>query len=94
VGEATIMNDTMLEIRGIVLPADWDTNGNVVAVSIATAEERDYLVDDTDIVRELINMLRKRVKVRGHFMERDKRRTLKVTSYSLINGADEGGLDR
>ncbi len=88
------MNNTSLEIRGIVLPADWDDEGNVVAVSIATSEEREYLIDDTDIARELIGMLRKPVMVRGHLTKKDKKRTLRVSSFSIINGKDEGGLKK
>ncbi|MDF1591261.1 MAG: hypothetical protein P1P89_07080 [Desulfobacterales bacterium] len=52
-------------IRGLVIPADWDDTGNVVAVSIASFNEDKYLVTDNPAGKELLNFIEHEVTVVG-----------------------------
>jgi hypothetical protein len=35
----------MERIKGIVVPAEWDSNGNVISLSIATVNKQEYLIE-------------------------------------------------
>lgn len=52
-------------IRGLVIPADWDETGNVVAVSIATFNEAKYIVSDNQAGKELLDFIEHEVAVVG-----------------------------
>jgi len=52
-------------IRGLVIPADWDETGNVVAVSIATFNEAKYLVSENQAGKELLNFIEHEVAAVG-----------------------------
>ena len=52
-------------IRGLVIPAEWDKDGKVVAVSIATFNEAKYFVSDNPAGKELLNFLENEVAVVG-----------------------------
>ena len=55
----------MISIQGIVVPIDWDEDGNVISVAIATHEEEEFLIRNGDKVEELKKLLRQEVEVRG-----------------------------
>lgn len=52
-------------VRGLVIPADWDNEGRIVGVFIATADEDQYFVLERDIVRPLLKRLREEVIISG-----------------------------
>lgn len=52
-------------IRGLVIPANWDKTGNVVAVSIATFNEAKYLVSENQAGKELLNFIEHEVAAIG-----------------------------
>jgi len=55
----------MVRIQGIVVPIDWDEDGNVTSVAIATRKEEEYLIRNNDKVEELKRLLRQEVEVQG-----------------------------
>jgi hypothetical protein len=55
----------MMRIQGIVVPIDWDEDGNVTSVTIATHEEEEFLIRNGDKVEELKKLLRQEVEVQG-----------------------------
>lgn len=57
-------NDKIL-VRGLVIPADWDETGNVVAVSISTFNEAKYIVTDNQAGKDLLNFIEHEVAVVG-----------------------------
>jgi len=64
-------------IRGLVIPAEWDDAGNVVAVCIAAFNEEKYYVTDNPSGKALLNFIEHEVTVVG---------TLKVAgSINFIN---------
>ncbi|MFZ7125444.1 MAG: hypothetical protein ACOWWM_04725 [Desulfobacterales bacterium] len=48
----------MEHIKGIIIPSDWDSNGEVTGVSIATFDERVVRVSDHGAGKELVSFLR------------------------------------
>jgi hypothetical protein len=79
-----------IKAMGVVTPAKWDENGNIIGVSIQTLDEEEYIVEFNKIGRELITCLHKRVEASGSVRERlDGKRILKITNYKMIDNYDE-----
>lgn len=57
-------------ITGIIIPAKWDENGNVIGVTIQTSDERVYLVDHNAKGTELLSLLHKKVRATGKVKKR------------------------
>jgi hypothetical protein len=74
-------------IRGILVPADWDEEGNAVAVAISTLGEDEYVIEPDPKGQELLRLLRQEVEVIGFVRKGKKdRRTISIKSYALANG--------
>ena len=57
-------------ITGIILANQWDENGNVIGVSIYTDREEIYIVAQNKRIKELVNRLQTKVRVKGKIKER------------------------
>jgi len=55
----------MINVKGILIPVNWDKKGNVVSVAIATDDENEYLVEDQELSVKLKGQLRQVVEVSG-----------------------------
>ena len=55
----------MERIKGIVVPADWDGNGNVISLAIATRDEQEYLIENHQQIANLWPLLRREVVAMG-----------------------------
>ncbi|MEJ2167282.1 MAG: hypothetical protein P8X90_17275 [Desulfobacterales bacterium] len=73
------------EITGIVMPNNWDKNGNVIQVAIYTNAEEVYLVEHNHLGRELLSHINRRVGVKGKKSERlDGNRYITVQKYVVL----------
>ena len=63
------VDDRLIRIKGIVIPFQWDSAGNVTALAISTAAEEEYLVHDDDKGRELQNFMQEAMEVSGRVKE-------------------------
>jgi len=54
-----------MTIRGMVLPADWDKDGQVLQVLIDTPEENEFFVEPNVKGRELARLIHQHVEVCG-----------------------------
>ena len=70
-----------LRIRGIILPAGWDAEGNVTAVSLCTSEEEEYLVRTNMKIGELLRFLRKDVEVAGYVEKVGKKKYITIETF-------------
>lgn len=77
--------DGKITITGVITPIDWDDEDNIVAISISTSEEEEYIVEDSPLGEELFNLINEYVKVTG-FIEEDEYgdKTISVVNYKLI----------
>ncbi|MGD8256207.1 MAG: hypothetical protein PVG70_02930 [Desulfobacterales bacterium] len=57
-------------ITGIILPNQWDENGNVIGVSVYTDREEIYIVAKNKRIKELVGLIRTKVRVEGKIKER------------------------
>lgn len=55
----------MINIRGILIPASWDAEGNVVGMAIATHNEEEYFIENDDKTARLYAFLRQEVNITG-----------------------------
>ena len=72
-------------IRGIVIPADWDEKGNVVAVAVSTYDEVEYLINIERHKKgeELLSLIRKEVEISGLVREDEGSKIITVKKYRL-----------
>jgi hypothetical protein len=68
----------MEKIKGIVVPTDWDSNGNVISLSIATGNEQEYLIENHRQIANLWTLLRQEVVVIGSIKSRKEHMIIKV----------------
>ena len=73
----------MITIRGLIMPADWDEEGNVNAVAISTFEEDQYLVLNDEKGKKLLPLIRQEVKITGELRQKDKRKTIRLRTFTL-----------
>ena len=69
----------MSRIEGIIIPADWDSHGNIVSLAIAAVDEQEYLIEDNQKVVDLWSLLRQQVVAVGSIKCGRERKTISVT---------------
>ena len=57
------------DITGIILPNQWDEDGNVIGVSVYTDREEIYIVAQNKRIKELVNLVQIKVRVEGKVKE-------------------------
>jgi hypothetical protein len=83
------MGDELTTARGIVIPVDWDEEGNALAVAILGAGEQEYMIEQDEKGKELLAFIRHQVEVDGVVREAIKgRKTVTVKSYRLKTHGD------
>jgi hypothetical protein len=76
-------------IVGYVVPSEWDSDDNVVAISICTDDD-DYVVELNKLGEELFDFLDEDVEVTGVVREdKDGTKRLRVTSYEVVEDKEE-----
>jgi hypothetical protein len=61
--------DELTTVRGIVIPVDWDEEGNVLAVAILGAGEEEHFVEQDEEGKKLLELTRQEVEVSGTVRE-------------------------
>ena len=70
----------MDSIKGIVIPSDWDSNGNVISLAIATRNEEEYIIENNHNLSDLKKLLRQEVVVDGSIKCRNNSKSIDVKS--------------
>lgn len=77
--------DILATITGLLIPADWDEKGNIIAAVISTYSEEEYLIDQDSKNEELLTFVRQRVKVSGLLREDEHgNKMIKVKRYEIL----------
>jgi hypothetical protein len=80
-------------ISGIVIPVQWDANGNVITVTIHANDEKVFWVDHTKIGNELLNLGKAEVEVTGKIRERiDGKTSIGIKNYNIANKQSESNV--
>jgi hypothetical protein len=75
----------MINVKGIIIPVNWDKKGNVVSVAIATDDENEYLVEDQSLAAKLKGQLRQVVEVSGVVKRIDGKKVIKIKHWRCQN---------
>jgi hypothetical protein len=75
----------MINLKGIIIPANWDTKGNVVSVAIATNDEDEYLVEDQALTLKLKRQLRQTVEISGVVKKIRGKKIIKIQKWRCKN---------
>ena len=71
-------------IRGLVTPYEWDEKGNVIALTISTFDEEEYLIDEGTQGTPFPSLVRQIVEVIGSIRYDGDRKVIKVKKYSVV----------
>ena len=84
-----LTGDKLTTVRGIVIPVDWDKEGNAIAVAISSPDEQEYVIEQDKKGKELIGLIRQEIEVSSVVRRvRKDSKTITVKSYSLKTGGD------
>jgi hypothetical protein len=83
-GRKEYLETKMICIEGIIIPANWDNNGNVIDLAIATRNEEEYLIRDRDQIARLKPLLRQEVEIEGITQIQEGKRIIKVKKISKL----------
>ena len=76
--------DKLTTVRGIVIPVEWDGEGNALAVAILSPDEQEYVIEQDKKGKKLIGLIRQEVEVSGVVIKVIKgSKTITVKSYRL-----------
>jgi hypothetical protein len=73
-----------IRIRGIVLPVEWDSEGNAIKAAIFTANEEEYLIGQNRNSNRLLSLLKRGVAVRGVVREGAGQKVITVEHYETL----------
>lgn len=80
-------------ISGIVIPVQWDANGNVITVTIHANDEKVFWVEHTKIGNELLNLGQAEIEVTGKIRERiDGKTSIGIKSYKITNKQSQSNV--
>ncbi len=82
----------VITILGLVIPTDWDDEGGVTRVSIATFDEDEYLVQDDDVNNRLLELLGQEVAISGVVHKTDRKKSITQCSISKTEAKPTGPL--
>jgi hypothetical protein len=77
------------KITGIVLPAEWDDDNNVIRVAIETEDYDEYLVENNEKGKELLALIDFKVEATGTVRQRDGDMIISVKRYESTAEYDE-----
>ena len=72
-------------IKGLLVPVEWDEEGNITETAVSTYLEEEYLVERNARGKALSPFLRQKVKVIGFVRMDDRsRKAVRVEAYEVI----------
>ena len=83
------MNQPVLEgppisVKGILIPVGWNSRGDITLLAVADFNEKEYRIDDADLIAECESLLQKLVELHGVPYYRGTEQWLRVISYQLL----------
>ena len=72
-------------ITGIIIPNNWDENGRIIGIALYTNTEEIYAVEQSGLIRDLMNLVRKKVEVKGKISEHPEgKKSIAVHNFVVI----------
>lgn len=74
-----------ITVCGLIVPVDWDGQGNITGVGISTPFEEEYRIAPDHRGEELLGFLRERVKASGVIrLDPQGRKVMMVETYQIL----------
>jgi hypothetical protein len=79
-----VVDDKLTTVRGIVISVEWDEEGMVLAAAISGSDEQEYVIEQDEKGKELLEFIRHEIEVDGVVRKAiNGRKTITVKSYKL-----------
>jgi hypothetical protein len=72
----------MISINGIIIPVDWDANGNITGLAIATHREEEYYIESDDEAARPMSLLRQEVRITGVVISKGGKKIIKIKNLT------------
>jgi hypothetical protein len=79
------------DVAGIIMPHNWDDNGQVSQIAIYTNKEEVYLVEHNKKEKELLKYIKKRVAVKGKILRGNAGNPIVVIKNYFVLAEDADG---
>lgn len=73
-----------VNIKGILIPVDWDDNGNAIRAAIFTGNEEEYLVEENEKGKKLLVLMQQMVEIKGMVREEAGRKVITVKAFGTL----------
>jgi hypothetical protein len=74
-------NNERVNIKGILIPVDWDDRGNAIRAAIFTGNEEEYLVEENEKGKKLLGLMQQMVEIKGVVREEAGRKIITIETY-------------
>ena len=75
---------SLVTLRGVVIPVDWDAEGKVIATAISTHHEDEYLIVDEENIIEMNNLINEEIEITGIYKKKGDKKIIKVKTCTRI----------
>jgi len=73
-----VEREKRIRTAGIVVPVEWNEEGNAIKAALLTANEEEYLIEDDKNLEQFLGLIQQEVDVRGMVREEAGRRITTV----------------
>jgi hypothetical protein len=80
------LRKAMINISGIIIPVNWDANGNITGLAIATHKEEEYFIENDKKATQLWPFLRQEVKITGILKSKRGKKIIKLKKITKKKG--------
>jgi len=77
-------NNERVNIKGILIPVDWDDSGNAIRAAIFTGNEEEYLVEENEKGKRLLALTQQMVEIKGVVREEAGRKVITVEAFGTL----------
>lgn len=87
-------HETLVTVRGIVIPLTWTEDGTVTGVGISGFDERDFSISSSSELGQWLSLLRKEVEIIGVVTgTQSGPKAIKVSEFRVIRKGERDESD-
>ena len=79
------MDQKKVTIIGVLVPDQWEDNGEISGLALLTDDESKYVVNCRDIEYDIMPMLRKKIEVSGLLKTNAQEKTILVSDFRPVS---------
>ncbi len=78
-----VMNKSQTVINGIIIPSEWNENGEIRNIAIVTFDEDTFLIADNNHAKTLMKSLRKTVTLSGKVSVKGVQKEIRISRFQI-----------